>query len=352
MKKLMLILAAAVMAVACGKTNTYIVEGQIDGYDGVVSVTNIDGNEEIVAATAENGKFTIEVESATPLFAALALDLGDGEGVRPIIPLFIDGTPIVVNGNIENVEAIEATGTESNQAYADYNKAQVELLLPIMNGTASEEEFMNAFATMQALVDESYEANKTNLWGAYLFISGKYRELSAEEILATVEAYPKELQKVEELVMVREYAEKMINTEIGKKYINITLPNAEGEKVSLKEVVEANKVVLLDFWASWCRPCMGEMPYLLEAYANYHDKGFEIYGVSLDDDGEAWKATIERQGMKWVNVSELKGWQTPAAQDYSVNAIPANFLIGEDGKIIAKDLRGEDLVALLAEIFE
>ena len=87
-------------------------------------------------------------------------------------------------------------------------------------------------------------------------------------------------------------------------------------------------------------------------YEKYHDKGFEIYGVSLDDDGEAWKATIERQGMKWVNVSELKGWQTPAAQEYSVNAIPANFLIGEDGKIIAKDLRGEDLVALLAEIFE
>ena len=352
MKKLMLILAAAVMAVACGKTTTYVVEGQIDGYDGVIAITNMDGNETLVTTTPVEGKFSVEVESATPIFAALALDLNDELGMRPVLPLFLDGSPIVVSGNAKQTETLQATGTESNQAYADYNKAQYELLKPFMEGEAGEEEFMQIFGTMQTLLEESYEANKTNLWGAYVFVSGRYQGLSAEEIMATVEAFPKELQKVDELVMVKEYAEKMMKTDIGKEYVNITMPNVEGENVSLKEVVEANKVVLLDFWASWCRPCMGEMPYLLEAYANYHDKGFEIYGVSLDDDGEAWKKCIEQQGMKWVNVSELAGWQTAAAKQYAVNSIPANFLLNAQGEIIAKNLRGEALAEKLAELFE
>lgn len=97
---------------------------------------------------------------------------------------------------------------------------------------------------------------------------------------------------------------------------------------------------------------MGEMPYLLDAYAKYHDKGFEIYGVSLDDNGDSWKKTIEQQGMKWVNVSTLGGWQTEAAKEYSVNSIPANFLINAKGEIIARNLRGEALAEALAEIFE
>ncbi len=350
MKKLMLILAAAVMAVACNTTKTYVVEGMINGYSGEVSVMNIAGDEMLASTSSEDGKFSLAVESATPIFAALAIDLGNG--LQPIIPLFLDGTPIAVSGDMSDVQSLSATGTESNEAFTDFNKSQMELMVPIMSGEASEEEVMNAFNAMQVIMDESYEANKENLWGAYLFVSNKYRELSAEEILATVEAYPAELQKVEEIALVKEYAEKMLKTEVGKPHTNITLPNVEGEEVSLKEVVEANKVVLLDFWASWCRPCMGEMPYLLEAYATYHDKGFEIYGVSLDDNAEAWKKTIEAQGMKWVNVSELKGWQTAAAQEYSVNSIPANYLIGGEGVIIDKNLRGEALAEKLAELFE
>lgn len=350
MKKLMFIVAAAMLAVACNTTKTYVVEGQIEGYNGEVAITNADGNEVIVSTTTEDGKFSVEVESATPLFAALSIDTGDG--VSPVALIFLDGSPIVVSGNVEHIETISATGTESNQAYADYNKAQAELLAPLMGTDVSEEEFMNVFSTMRTLIDESYEVNKDNLWGAYLFVSGKYNELSAEEILATVKAYPKEIQKMDEFVVVREYAENMLKSEIGKPYTNITLPNVDGEEVSLKDVVMANKVVLLDFWASWCRPCMGEMPYLLEAYATYHDKGFEIYGVSLDEDGEAWKSTIENQGMKWVNVSELTGWQTEPVKQYSVGSIPANFLINAKGEIIAKDLRGEALAAKLAELFE
>ncbi|MBQ1964522.1 MAG: TlpA family protein disulfide reductase, partial [Tidjanibacter sp.] len=179
----------------------------------------------------------------------------------------------------------------------------------------------------------------------------KYYSMEAEEILAAVEGFSKELQKLPELVKVKGRAEGMLRTAVGKEFIEVKMPDAEGKEISLSEVVKANKVTLLDFWASWCRPCMGEVPYLLADYAEYHDKGFEIYGISLDNNKDAWVNTMNDKGMKWVNVSILGGWEAPAVKDYAVSSIPTNFLINSEGVIIAKNLRGEALGAKLAEIF-
>ncbi|MBO7299874.1 MAG: AhpC/TSA family protein [Tidjanibacter sp.] len=346
MKKLMMIVAAALVMVGCNNPKTYVVEGHIDGEVKEVAVMNMAGDEVYATATAENGSFVLQVESKVPMFATLAVDGAS------VLPLFLDGSPIKVEGNVQSPDSISVTGTASNEAFMTFARKQNELFQPIIDGSVSDEEMPMLFVKMEELVNESYEENKDNLWGAYIFMQSKYRELSAEEILETVAGYPKDVQKMDEIVTLKEYAENMLKTEIGKPYTNIVLPNVNGEEVSLQSVVEANKYVLIDFWASWCRPCMGEMPYLLDAYAQFHDKGFEIYGVSLDENAEAWKGTIEKQGMKWVNVSEVTGWQTQAVQDYSVNSIPANFLIDGEGKIVAKNLRGEALVETLTELFQ
>ncbi len=346
MKKLMTIVAAALVMVGCNNVKTYVVEGHIDGAVGDVAVMNMAGDEVYASATATEGSFELKVESATPLFATLAID------GTPVLPLFLDGSPIKVEGNMEDAKTLVARGTASNDAFVAFNEKQWEVMAPMFNGEGSDEEVAMAFVEMQNILNDSYEANKNNLWGAYVFMSNKYREMSAAEILDTIAEYPKDVQAMEEIAMVKEYAENMLKTEIGQTYTDITLPNVAGEDVSLKSVVEKNRYVLLDFWASWCRPCMGEMPHLLDAYAKFHNKGFEIYGVSLDESGDAWKNTIEKQGMKWVNVSEVAGWNTPAVQDYSVNSIPANFLIDSEGKIVAKNLRGEALVEMLKELFQ
>ena len=210
---------------------------------------------------------------------------------------------------------------------------------------------MAAYEQIESLVEETYEANKENLWGAYIFVTRKYYSMEAEEILATVDGFSKELQKLPELVKVRQRAEGMLRTAVGNDFIEVKMPDAEGQEIALSDVVKANKVTLLDFWASWCRPCMGEVPYLLADYAKYHDKGFEIYGISLDNNKNAWVNTIADKGMTWVNVSILGGWEAPAVKDYAVSSIPTNFLIDSEGKIIAKNLRGEALGEKLAEIF-
>lgn len=112
------------------------------------------------------------------------------------------------------------------------------------------------------------------------------------------------------------------------------------------------KYVLVDFWASWCAPCRAENPNVVKVYNKYHDKGFEILGVSLDDNKESWLAAIHADELKWTHVSDLKGWANVIALDYGVKSVPANYLIDRDGKIIAKGLKGEALEKKLADILK
>lgn len=136
---------------------------------------------------------------------------------------------------------------------------------------------------------------------------------------------------------------------IGAIAPELELQNPEGKMVKLSSL--RGKYVLIDFWAAWCRPCRAENPNVVRMYNKYANENFEIYGVSLDKTREAWLKAIEQDGLPWVHVSDLKFWNSIAAQKYSVNAIPATFLIDPDGKIIAKNLRGASLEAKLEEIF-
>ena len=121
----------------------------------------------------------------------------------------------------------------------------------------------------------------------------------------------------------------------------------------MKELSKGKKCVLIDFWASWCGPCMDEMPNVKAIYEKYHDRGLEIVGVSMDNNKANWERAIERAGLVWHHVSSLKGMnRCPVAKLYQVVAIPKLYIIGKDGKIIAKDLRGEELREKIDELFE
>ena len=128
---------------------------------------------------------------------------------------------------------------------------------------------------------------------------------------------------------------------IGAEAPDIKLKNASNQVESLKDL--RGKYVLIDFWASWCGPCRRENPNVKRVYAEYKDKGFEIFGVSLDNDKDRWLGAIKADGLEWHHVSDLKGWQSEAAKLYQVHSIPQTVLLDKEGKIIAKGLRGEAL---------
>jgi thiol-disulfide isomerase/thioredoxin len=131
---------------------------------------------------------------------------------------------------------------------------------------------------------------------------------------------------------------------------NIILQSPSGDSIQLKNL--QGNYVLLDFWASWCNPCRMENPNVVALYKKYHDRGFEVFSVSLDANADQWKKAIAKDGLIWKNHGcDFGGWNSASAQQYHIESIPSTYLLDKTGKVIAKNLRGEALAAKLAELF-
>ena len=190
--------------------------------------------------------------------------------------------------------------------------------------------------------------NKSDL-ATLMFIDNfaQDKALQMEIITALHEAFP-------EHPLVEERYNKINNpqfrTSEGSIAPELEFADPDGKIRKLSDL--RGKVVLIDFWASWCGPCRRENPHVRAMYEKYHDKGFEVFSVSLDKDANAWKGAIAKDNLTWPNhVSDLKGWGSAAAKLYGVSSIPSTFLVDKDGRIIAKGLRGEQLTAVLEQIF-
>ena len=202
---------------------------------------------------------------------------------------------------------------------------------------------------MQAVKSKILE-NKDDI-AVLMFLDNFPREKNAalhnEVVMALYEKYP-DNQLVKERYAVE--TSPATATSVGSIAPDLAFPDPDGNIRKLSDL--RGKVVLLDFWASWCRPCRGENPHVVAMYHKYHDKGFEVYSVSLDRDKESWKRAIAADGLVWPNhVSDLKYWSSEAARIYGVSSIPSTYLLDQNGRIIAKNLRGEALSNALKQLF-
>ena len=187
-----------------------------------------------------------------------------------------------------------------------------------------------SIASLQELLNWTNDAN--------------YKE--AKTIYDGLDASIKKTEKAKEIELRLANLDKVA---LGNQASDFTQKDITGKDVSLSSY--KGNYVLLEFWASWCGPCRAENPNLRAAYEKYKDKGLNVLAVSLDDDAGKWKKAVEKDALPWAQVSDLKGWNNVAAVQYAVRAIPANFLIDPKGKIVKRDLRGEDLNKALAELF-
>lgn len=160
------------------------------------------------------------------------------------------------------------------------------------------------------------------------------------------EALKAEVQSIEEAVA------KLESIEVGKKFTDIAMTDPQGQTVKLSDYAGKGKVVLVDFWASWCGPCIQSIPALKGIYQKHHNKGFEIVGISLDNNQEAWTKAIEKHQLTWPHMSDLKGWNSIGATTYSIRYIPQTILLDAEGTIIGKSLSEEELDAKLNELLK
>ena len=192
--------------------------------------------------------------------------------------------------------------------------------------------------------------NNPASWVTPLYLPQVQNMMETDELDSLVKRLDPKLAVVPAVINLKERLVKLRKVAEGQIAPDFTMNDPDGNPVKLSDVYAKNKYTLIDFWAAWCGPCRQENPNVVAVYNEFSPKGFSVFGVSLDQDQDRWIKAIEDDKLTWAHVSDLKYWQNEAAGLYAVNSIPANFLVDNTGKILARNLRGEDLRKKVAEL--
>ena len=366
MKKVsILTLAVAALGLfSCsGNTAKYNVTGINAPEDGVaVYLVDALSSERIDSAVVAGGTFQMKGKAEKDAFMNLNV-----EGSNWTFMFFNDGVPVkadlsnnTLSGSDLNNKVTESD-LKTDAMYRQYNDFIQELMeLPEEEQEAKMPEYREWFNKLRDCYLSVVEDNKDNLVPVAFIqnirsLAGpdKFNELVNSDAPFASHPYVLDLKKrIEESEAKQREAEEKKQAIIGQKFLDLEEPDADGNVHKLSEYVGQGKWVLVDFWASWCGPCKAEMPNVVAAYKNYHDKGFEIVGLSFDREKEPWVAAITEWEMPWIHLSDLKYWKSVASDVYEVNSIPDNLLIDPEGTVVARGLRGSDLEAKLAEVIK
>lgn len=337
--RILLVAIAALLLAACNtkpETKTFKVNVNLANADGKTVYLQKDG-QVLDSAVIENwdAVFNTPVCDDNEMYGITL------QGWRRPFPFFTDNVDVTLEGDAQNPNAILVKGSESqdrlNAFTQSYNDLEAKLEADSTMAQADKDEVLKMHC-----FDYVWE-NPTDPVAHYVMYRYKWAFGPCElrTMIDNIHHADSTLSTAN-LKLAEEYVEKQERVQAGQPIIDFTQNDAEGNPVTLSQLAEG-KLLLVDFWASWCPDCRKENPNVVAAYQKFHDQGFDVLGVSFDTDKEAWLAAIEKDGLTWTHVSDLQGWSNAAGALYAISFIPQNALI-KDGVIVARNLEGEELM--------
>ena len=372
MKHIITLAAAAMTLVvaACTqppKGDAYIIRGTVAGAEDGDTVSLIEGRmselEILSNAVVRDGKFTFEGVQDSTVLLYLSYVSNKDNSRSAMASLFLENAEIEVTMNPDSAVS-DVRGTKTNElwtAFARENASRTERGMKAyeasIDTTATAEQRAEAGQLLEAIEDsittfykDFISTNIDNIVGQYILAS--YAEQLEDEgfVLEQLNRIDDD-KAIPSVRNLRKLKAIQAETAVGQPYKDIMAETPGGDILAASNLVPRSKVLMIDFWASWCGPCRSEMPNVIAAYEKYHSQGFEILGVSLDNDLDPWLTAIEELGMKWPQISDLEGWNSGPAATYGVRAIPATVLI-KDGVIVARNVRGKNLAPTIEELLK
>lgn len=336
----------------------YTVKGNAPEGAKKVYLYHVGEKEQLDSVEVKDGKFEFAGDANGDIFAYVM------SSRQFAVPLMLDGNVTVdfktgrPSGSAEN-DGIGLWGEKIsrernkigalNEAYDKYTKAGQQV--PDSVKKRVQKEYWAIENKIVDLTKECCEQNRNMKFPA-LFLTRVYSRMDREQLIKLVEEGNPVYMTTSIANGIKSRMEAWKRQKVGTMFTDLEMQDTDGKTHKLSEYVGKGKYVLIDFWASWCGPCRKSMPAVKKLYDTYKDKGFDIVGLSFDNNKDNWVAAIKKLELPWHHLSDLKGWQSIAASTYGIDAIPATLLIGPDGKIVASNLGAEGVEEKLKELLK
>lgn len=365
MRNLSITLFAVILMASCTKApkNAFLISGTLDSvFNGTVYLQKrVDAPlVTIDSAQFSGGKFTIKGTIDYPQVYYLTIP-----STKSSVPFFIEPAEIIVNINTKIINKTKITGSKSQAQYdayldmLDQFNARMKESYQMYNTAEQigDQEKVHYYDSLIMVLDEQRSQysknyvleNPGSFISPYIVYRNSYT-YEMEELEKALSTFDTSLSHSIYTEWLSDYLATLKRTSVGQMYLPFAMKDSAGVNISVAELVGA-KCLMVDFWASWCSPCRAENPNLVRLFNKYHDKGFDIIGVSFDSGRDNWLKAISDDSLTWTHVSDLQGWENKVGKLYGVRSIPANVLLDSTGLIIAKNLYGEDLTKKLEELF-
>ena len=355
MKKIIFCFVLAALITSCSTEPHFVIKGKITGSDSVTFMLQKREAGRIVtldSAFSKNGSFKMKGKIEYPdLVQLIALNTPYRTS------FYLENSSIMITGTIDSLYNARITGSKTQDEYTsliESNKPLSEKYSALVqeyqtarqiNDTAKMsqiERSADALAKEMSELQRTFIKNNPSSFVTPSILRSLSYEMEASEIEEVINSMDTSVARVPVVQELKVRLEAMKKVAIGQKAPDFTLNDVNGNPVSLSSKI-GSKLLLVDFWAAWCGPCRQENPNIVKVYNEFKNRGFDIFGVSLDQSKDDWVKAIADDKLTWTHVSDLKYWNSDAAKLYAVNSIPASFLLDETGTIIGRNLRGDEL---------